>query len=121
MKDLGGDDDWEYSYVEPVPGENDRMEKGAGIREKLQAKRDEQIKEFEELTKRWVKGEQTQGGREKIAEGLRDGYWELDPYLRARTVYDRTGVFGEGGKFEMYGYRNKGKGLQVETSADDID
>ena len=25
MKELGGDEDWEYKYVEPIPGENENF------------------------------------------------------------------------------------------------
>lgn len=121
LAELGGDDNWEYTYVEPIPGENRRIAEGAEVRERLQAKRESQVREFEELTRRWVKGEETGEGRKRVAEGLRVGYWEVDPYMRARTVYDRTGVIGEDGRLDFYGYKNKGKGVEVETSADDID
>lgn len=121
LKELGGDDDWSYTYVEPVPGENDLMVKGAEVKEVLLRKREGQVKEFEQLTKKWVEGEQNGGARARVVEDLRKGYWELDPYLRARTVYDRTGVFGEGGKLEMYKYR-EGKGKEVPAERfDEID
>ncbi|KAH8151619.1 uncharacterized protein LAJ45_04241 [Morchella importuna] len=121
LKELGGDDDWSYSYVEPVPGENDAMVKGAEVREVLLRKREGQVREFEQLTKKWVEGELNGGARARVAEELRRGYWELDPYLRARTVYDRTGVFGEGGRLEMYKYREaKGKEVAAERF-DEID
>ena len=31
--------------------------------------------------------------RATIAERLRSNYWQLDPYVRARTLLDRTGAF----------------------------
>ncbi|KAH0609561.1 uncharacterized protein H6S33_013047 [Morchella sextelata] len=121
LKELGGDDDWSYTYVEPVPGENDAMVKGAEVKEVLLRKREGQVKEFEQLTKKWVVGEENQGARARVTEELRRGYWELDKYLRARTVYDRTGVFGEGGRLEMYKYR-EGKGKEVLAERfDEID
>lgn len=32
-----------------------------------------------------------------MAGRLREGYWILDRYVRARSLYDRVGVLGEGG------------------------
>ena len=40
--------------------------------------------------------------RTELAERLRSGYWQLDPYLRAKTLYDRLGVIREGGKLQFY-------------------
>lgn len=125
IQDLGGDDTWEYTYVEPAPGENDAIANGGAVRAGLQAAREEQVREFEALTRRWISGEETGGDRGRVAEKLRVGYWELDRYVRARTLYDRTGVIGEGGRLEFYGYRKPmeeaGARAILNTSADDID
>jgi len=40
--------------------------------------------------------------RAQIKEQLNENYWKLDPYLRARSHYDRTGVLGQGGKLDFY-------------------
>jgi hypothetical protein len=44
----------------------------------------------------------------------------MDKNLRARTVYDRTGVLLPNGQVDFYGHRKKNAGA-VETSEDDID
>lgn len=128
LKDLGGDDGWEYTYVEPAPGENDAITNGGSIRAQLQAKRDEQVREYEALTRSWIAtedGDKIRNERFKVAGMLRDGYWEMDPYLRARTLYDRTGVLGEKGKLDFYGYKKPMTAAEANTilatSADDID
>ena len=33
---------------------------------------------------------------------LRDNYWTLDPYVRARTILDRTGVIKGHGEVDFY-------------------
>lgn len=129
IKELGGDDDWEYTYLEPVTGENDLIVNGASIRAQLQAKRDEQVKEYEALTRTWIAAgpddvAKVRNERFRVAALLRDGYWEMDPYVRARTVYDRTGVLGVKGKLDFYSYKKTVATpvpKVVETSADDID
>ena len=37
-----------------------------------------------------------------MAGDLRDSYWQMDPYLRARCLYDRMGVIQPGGKINFY-------------------
>lgn len=130
IKELGGDDDWEYSYLEPVPGEDDPIANGASIRAQLQVKRDEQVKEYEAFTRSWITAEaddseRFRNERFRVATLLRDGYWEMDPYMRARTAYDRTGVLGVKGKLDFYSYKTPVETpvakKVIETSADDID
>lgn len=126
-KELGGDEDWEYKYVEPVPGENDRM-KDTATREKLQAARQELVKSFEATTLQWIKapqGEEAKELKEKrtaIAAQLRENYWKLDPYVRARSLYDRAGVIQEGGKIDWYSAKAPTPASTgPQTSADDVD
>jgi len=38
--------------------------------------------------------------RDELAEKLRKNYWQLDPYVRARSVYDRTGELKTGSTVE---------------------
>lgn len=74
------------------------------------------MREFEKTTQEWIKetstseeegeGKKTgvllQEKRAELTHRLRAGYWQLDPYLRAKTLYDRLGVIGEGGKVDFY-------------------
>ncbi|KAK9465807.1 CRAL-TRIO domain-containing protein [Lipomyces arxii] len=90
-KELGGPLDWEYKYVEPVPGEDDLL-KDAETREKLLEQRAKIVREYEDATWTWIysSADETRQARHAIAKKLRIDYCGLDPYLRARTVYDRT-------------------------------
>lgn len=128
LKELGGDEDWEYQYVEPVPGENDKM-KDVETKERLLGSREETVKQFEAATMGWIQrpdgeeGKANKAKRDQIAAKLREGYWGLDPYLRARSLYDRIGVIQPGGKVTWDASRASTTSKQVspETYADDVD
>jgi len=133
IKELGGDEDWAYNYIEPVPGENDKM-KDTATRDKLLHGREETIKAYEKETLDWIHSKQTDVAdlkkkRHDLAATLRDGYWVLDPYVRARSYYDRVGLIGEGGVAHFYPSKateklapvHNGTSQLVETSAADLD
>lgn len=104
-KELGGADPWTYRYVEPTSGENKVMSDGA-TRHQLLEQRAALVGEFEKTTQQWIQdsssSETLQQKRHELSEQLRSGYWKLDPYLRARSLYDRTGMIREGGKIHYY-------------------
>jgi hypothetical protein len=135
-KELEGEENWEYSYVEPVPGENDKMN-DTETRDRLLAARKLLVKQYEEATVEWIRnpaGEKAadiKAKRNALADQLRDDYWNLDPYLRARSYYDRTGVLLPGGKLDFYPAAKAANGqatpapapasAPVATSPDDVD
>lgn len=135
IKELGGDEDWEYKYIEPSPTENDAM-KDIATRDKLLLEREATVDRYEKSTLEWVDGKEVKDERTKIAGELRDGYWILDPYVRARSYYDRVGLIGPGGKPQFYPQRGEpspvpivaaaaapvnGAAKPVETSEADLD
>ncbi|KAL2861050.1 CRAL-TRIO domain-containing protein [Aspergillus lucknowensis] len=108
--ELGGNEDWEYEYVEPDPGENRGMADYA-TRDTLLAERQSIGEEFLAATARWIRAgrannpielEAATVQREGLIEQIRVNYWDLDPYVRARNYLDRTGVIQDGGAIEMY-------------------
>ncbi|RDW83582.1 CRAL-TRIO domain-containing protein [Aspergillus mulundensis] len=110
LAELGGDEDWEYEYIEPQAEENLPMTDFI-TRDALLAERQSLGEEFLSATSRWVSAAHTgelkeineaAGHREEITEQLRVNYWRLDPYVRARNNLDRTGVIQDGGLIEMY-------------------
>ena len=106
-KEMDGTEDWEYKYPEPVPGENDKM-KDTTTRDALLEARAALNREYEQATLDWLKegpGEQgtsIKQRRNEIAAKLKDSYWKLDPYVRARSMYDRIGVLKAGGAIDFY-------------------
>ena len=134
-KELGGGEDWAYHYVEPRPGENAQMADEAA-RSELLEERQKTVESFEMSTQKWlstaaagqdVTAEQKE--RHSLANQLREGYWQLDPFLRARTLYERTGMIQPNGRIVFYGEKPSGKESQINgektpnqiTSNDDID
>ncbi|PHH74667.1 hypothetical protein CDD82_4830 [Ophiocordyceps australis] len=107
IKELEGDEDWEYKYVEPIEGENDAM-KDTETRDRLLKTRSELYNQFEEATRAWIRspesseGKQAQKKRQEIATNLKKGYWDLDPYMRSRSLYDRQGYLKPGGQVNWY-------------------
>lgn len=130
IKELDGDEDWAYKYIEPVPGENDLM-KDTETRDKMLAERALIFKEYEKATMDWVQGNGDQTAvkakRNEIALKMKDDYWRVDPYVRARSFYDRIGMLGLGGVTTFYPSTNgssKAAATEkpVETAAaDDVD
>ena len=108
LKELGGDEEWSYQYIEPSPDENSRMSDTATM-EKILENRQQYVDQFEQETLKWLTAssesepaKESERERAKLTESLRRNYWEADPYLRARTVYDRSGLIKDGGVLDFY-------------------
>ena len=75
-------------------------------KERLLDERAALVKEYETMTQQWIRDTKSrptlQQKRGELTERLYSSYWKLDPYLRARTLYDRTGMIREGGKLVFY-------------------
>ena len=101
MKELGGLEEFTYQYVEPEEGEDREMADTAS-KDKILAERTELVKSYESETMQWVHGDDAGEGRGRLAERLAENYWRLDPFIRATSLYDRTGVIGKEGKLDFY-------------------
>ncbi|KFG81004.1 CRAL/TRIO domain protein [Metarhizium anisopliae] len=107
IKELDGDEDWAYEYKEPVEGENDIM-KDTATRDGLLREREDIAMRFEDATKEWVlhgdgpKGQEYKAKRDLVAKEIRDNYWKLDKYIRARSLYDRLGYIRGGAEVKWY-------------------
>ncbi|KAI1275019.1 CRAL-TRIO domain-containing protein [Xylaria sp. FL0933] len=105
--EMEGTSGWAYEYIEPIPGENVKMNDTA-TRDKLIQEREGLYEEFENKTIEWIheddaaKRAAIKSQRGAIAQKLREQYWRLDPYIRSRTLYDRIGVIKPGGKLDYY-------------------
>ncbi|KAJ8125772.1 hypothetical protein O1611_g7868 [Lasiodiplodia mahajangana] len=95
---FGGNDAWEYEYVEPVEGENAKLDDEEKKAE-IEREREKLIREFELETIEWASlptdrssGEEKPSRRIEIVDQLSENYWRLDPYIRARTYFHRIGM-----------------------------
>jgi hypothetical protein len=123
--ELGGAEKWSYKYPEPVLGENEMMKDGV-TRDTLESERAGYVKKYEGAVAAWVREgdaaalEDKRRERDAVAEELRQNYWKLDPYVRARTLYDRMGVLSDGGQLAFYPAKTEAP-AKVSTSAEDLD
>lgn len=99
-KDLGGLDDFTPEYVPPTPSNSGKKEKDDTY-QKLVAEREQLVMHFIEATKAWIsattKEESTGLLNAKIQLGaeLAKNYIALDPYVRDRSCFDRSGAIGQ--------------------------
>lgn len=113
-KDLGGDEDWEYTYVPPKEGENDAMQ-DTQTRDALMVQRMMVGVRLLGVTAAWISAskkvqasvgdeegrrglEEIKKQRAAVVEEFRANYWKLDRYVRARALIDRIGVLEPNGK-----------------------
>ncbi len=105
--------------------------KDTETRDRLLAARELLVKDYEKATIEWIQnseGDKTaaiKARRSDLTARLREDDFNLDPYIRARSWYDRTGVMLPGGKLDFYpksGAKTNGVATPVvETSAEDVD
>ncbi|PIG87422.1 CRAL/TRIO domain protein [Aspergillus arachidicola] len=110
VKELGGKDQYEYKFIEPVEGENEKMADTV-TRDALLLERERIGEDLLKATAEWIKVVKeddfakitaVKERRNNIIEQMRSNYWELDPYVRGRGHLDREGVIGVGGKISFY-------------------
>lgn len=129
-KEVDGSAEWQYRYDEPIEGENAKMADTA-TRDSLLDARRRLIDEYERETLEWIRSDSSSAAARKdsrnaTATRLMENYWELDPYIRARSLYDRVGMIKPGGGLDLYAWGNgaTGNGAHqppADTSADDVD
>ncbi|WFC96986.1 hypothetical protein MBRA1_003652 [Malassezia brasiliensis] len=97
---MGGTLDWDWAYTEPVPGENEILN-DTETRDAIQHEWDELIEQFEQSTRAWIAtdGDRSELDyrREVLSQQLRLKYFQLRPYLRAVSIYQRAKVLRNDG------------------------
>jgi len=118
LKELGGQEDWTYRYSDPDV-ETDAPVRDPEARNRIEGERKGLVERFEADTVAWAKGDGAKvGERDGIKERLRENYWRLDPYVRARGLYDRIGMIGPGSQLDFY---PQPKAARTSTGHDDVD
>jgi len=109
IKELGGPLEYTYEYVEPIPGEDERLNDKI-TKDELMSERYNLSRELLRATGAWIgangdnvdQKEEAAAKRNELIEALRVNYWQTDPYVRSRTHLDRTGVISAGGNIDFY-------------------
>jgi len=123
--ELDGEEAWTYQYVEPTPGENAKL-KDTATRDKLQAEREALYEQFEAKTLEWIretdaeKRKTMKSERDQTAKKLDQSYWQLDPYVRARSLYDRVGIIKSNGEVDHYPEQKKADAALNEKHANGV-
>jgi CRAL/TRIO domain len=100
LKELGGTKDETFKFTPPVPGEDDKLA-DTESRKILEKKRKELVSDYEDIIQDWISNSmdtsperdaKIRGRRDEVAAEITANYWQLDPYVRARSVYDRIGA-----------------------------
>ncbi|KAH8922726.1 CRAL/TRIO domain-containing protein [Atractiella rhizophila] len=135
LKELGGESDWTWNYEEFVPGENDLLSDTAG-REKRLKERERLLKVFERINQRWLESREGEQKYEKARwwciYKMRVQWFDLERFIRGRTVYDRQGnLVGNGlstfhypnvggeqeGEWEVRGWEQSKENLETKIKA----
>ncbi|KAI3618547.1 hypothetical protein CBS9595_002910 [Malassezia furfur] len=97
---MGGTLDWDWEYTEPIPGENDILN-DTETRDAIQREWDALIEQFEQVTREWIATDDDRTElayrREVLSQQLRLKYFQLRPYLRAVSIYQRAKVLRNDG------------------------
>ncbi|VEU21542.1 DEKNAAC102760 [Brettanomyces naardenensis] len=97
LKELGGDSDFEWNYLQPTKSKNGHVSDDEEAKEAIEEERKQILSKFIHKTIDWI--ETTDGTasralldeRIQIGRELAENYKKLDGYIRNRSVYDRWG------------------------------
>ncbi|KAG5926750.1 hypothetical protein E4U42_002986 [Claviceps africana] len=94
-------------------------------RNAVQRARDELVAEFEVSTREWIadpesaRGKEHKAKRDVLATQLKENYWKLDKYVRARSLYDRQGIIRSGLETAWYSQPATDKAAGDEATSSD--
>jgi hypothetical protein len=121
---IGGADEWEYTYIEPSE-DDDALLSQTEKREEILQDRREIAGRLLAATQAWIshleRGEKEEAAiqqklRGHSIEALAANYWKLDPYIRSRTLMDRSGVLKPDGTVDRYPERKKTAAAAATTA-----
>ncbi|KAI0393887.1 CRAL-TRIO domain-containing protein [Xylariaceae sp. FL0594] len=126
---VGGADAWSYTYIEPSADEDDKLlgSNNTLKRDEILADRRAIAARFLAATQAWVahcqRGEGESASQDAAVqakirrneiEALADNYWKLDPYIRSRTLVDRSGVLKPDGEVDLYPDRTRARTAAIK-------
>ena len=119
---IGGDQVDVVKWVEPLPGEKEGLDRDDPKRQEMWKSYRDISRDYEEVTKKWIisdgQDDTLNAERDLQSKRLRLKFIELEPFIRARSMYQRAGIINED-LLLQFNYRQKdGRVLRQVIGAD---
>lgn len=98
-KSLGGTLAHDYEWIPPSEGDDAPMADTV-TRDRLLAERTKMFEKFFDITLKWIAADGPEADklykeRMALSDELYKDYFRIDPYVRARSIYDRNGTLAQ--------------------------
>ncbi|CAD6887124.1 unnamed protein product [Tilletia laevis] len=115
-KAMGGTMQWEWNYIEPTAAENELM-KDTATATAVRKEHHDLSQKFEEVTRAWSNTKDDSDAAAKdlnyrrlvLGKQLRLKQFQMNPYIRARSIYHRDGSLKEDGSWSWTYPQEDGK------------
>lgn len=119
---IGGDQIDVVKWVEPLPGEKEGLDRNDPKRQEMWKSYRDISRDYEEVTKKWIisdgQDDTLNAERDLQSKRLRLKFIELEPFIRARSMYQRAGIINED-LLLQFNYKQKdGRVLRQVIGAD---
>lgn len=119
---IGGDQVDVVKWVEPLPGEKEGLDRNDPKRQEMWKSYRDISRDYEEVTKKWIisdgQDDTLNAERDLQSKRLRLKFIELEPFIRARSMYQRAGIINED-LLLQFNYKQKdGRVLRQVIGAD---
>lgn len=119
---IGGDQVDVVKWVEPLPGEKEGLDRNDPKRQEMWKSYRDISRDYEQVTKKWIisdgQDDTLNAERDLQSKRLRLKFIELEPFIRARSMYQRAGIINED-LLLQFNYKQKdGRVLRQVIGAD---
>ena len=119
---IGGDQIDVVKWVEPLPGEKEGLDRNDPKRQEMWKSYRDISRDYEEVTKKWIisdgQDDTLNAERDLQSKRLRLKFIELEPFIRARSMYQRAGIINDD-LLLQFNYKQKdGRVLRQVIGAD---
>lgn len=119
---IGGDQVDVVKWVEPQPGEKEGLNRNDPKRQEMWKSYRDISRDYEEITKKWIisdgQDDRLNAERDLHSKRLRLKFIELEPYLRARSIYQRAGIINDDLLLQFTYKQKDGRELRQVIGAD---
>lgn len=119
---IGGDQVDVVKWVEPQPDEKEGLDRNDPKRQKMWKSYRDISRDYEVVTKKWIisdgQDDELNAERDLQSKRLRLKFIELEPYFRARSMYQRAGIINEDLLLQFTYKQKDGRVLRQVIGAD---